>query len=1235
MTLDSSEKNPIFVHYGQQVDQFFQRETGIIQPEDLFCSNQGVNETQHADFPQGSKRLADYAEESDVLYIQASIQRLQEALTKDREELKRTAALSRSNQFSPPTTQKLKEFRAALAQANEAMLEENPFYELTGLLWRLHAHALQKAFAGHSRQNIHNMPRPIKVARTFSQIIKSSREVTSLNEKLLEILGKVGSIGKFTLGLVLFIGSTLTTAKGVSDLVQLPFFANFFGQSLIGSQNEGLRAVLAILTGLILSSSILDFKSRLFQGVAESGKIFSGYLLAFRRNPRWVIIAMFLTSVSIWTNYDGIVLLLSKTEDLSWQWKQVQKQVKTSLGDPAEIDTAHPDSLWDLNAVLKENVALAIKKFQSVPDDEMTGAASSGVAMKGPRYWGKYFIVTGGYQPGIQDVTRAAKASTIAASIDAMLKGSGLDLSQSMETQLLKLLDDISQDLAATNTKVQAQMNGLEAMMSIHSFAPSDLYAFFNMESYHVNNKVQEVVTTLEGNTTRLSAMAERLNRLTADSIALLVKVDQAGGVVLNNYDIHIQVQIPQLEAIEQLKKGGIPEVKRRTLEELKSILLERYGLAVGSTILFFILFIAISMDLSDPIFYSAMVARWGRRDRHFLEENIQRFQKWEREVLQNVRVFLMRPDIRSSLPSIPCPPMAVVYWTHHLFLESLDAEVKDKESLSRQQALRFWFFELFQASRIRFVKGYNARLKISSRILENPDAFGPRMLNRLYCGLFQPFRVGVDHFDILYDRTQKSMIRTNDDFEHQLNDLAESITGSTQLSHITIPSHNRPAIHLFSALLSTTWIPKLGSFMRIVLFKPLIHSDFAFPLTRYNWLREQSLLKISSLARQESLAYLDPILKELLGGDLPRIKRELFSLIENELKDVPNQIILRKTLQLQVLEEEFQLLNDGIICLFGMIHSHRFQLDDAMLHRVLDSTNLQELIEMTQIEDENGAGLRRRINTLELRLRTLLGVIQGLLRDHDHVVGILTQMRKNLLRPLQTIINSLHIREVYEKACGLDQMRHEHQVLENLVMYLWCDDSQATINESSGGHGSNLAMELFRQDSQKTSFSLLGLAQELETRLTQLKKEIDGRVFLLNYTDQLIQKMLEKSHESFLLIAQIFIAEAQIMDTKGKPSQKGPQIEFLEDNMLFFRSVPLTLHQDQQKIWSLAGRSDLTEDSVIGILRKLEKEGSRLSKNLKKIFDFLNGQGEIPLLQPQIQVSGINVETTETTQEV
>ncbi|MBF0132994.1 MAG: hypothetical protein HQL75_10470 [Magnetococcales bacterium] len=1217
MIPDNPEKNPIFVQYGQQVDRFFQDDARTIQPEDLFRSTQGMIETQQLNLPQGGKRLAHYADEADLLFLQASIQRLQEALAKDREEQEKTSASVRSHPFSPPTTQKLKEFRTALAKANEAMLEENPFYELTGLLWRLHAQALQKAFADHLPHHLRNMPRPIKVARTFTQIIKSSREVTSFKEKLREILGKVGSIGKFTLGLVLFVGSTLTTAKGVSDLVQLPVFAHYLGQSLMGSHNEGVRAGLAFLIGFLLSSSILDFKSRLFQGVAETGKVFPGYLLAFRRNPRWVIFALFLTSASIWTNYDGIVLLLSKTEDLSWQWKQVQKQVETSLGDPTQVDTAHPDSLWDLHAVLQANVAQAIQKFQTVPDDEMTGAASSGVAMKGPRYWGKYFIVNGGYQPGVQDVAHAYKPSTITDSIDAMLKGSGLDLAQPLEAQLLKLLEDYRQDLATTNAKVQAQMESLEAMMSIHSLSPAELYIFFNMESYHVNHKIQEVVSTLEANTNRLSAMAERLNQLTAATIALLIKVDQAGGVVLNHYDIRIQVHIPQLEAIEQLKKGNIPGVQRRTLEELKSILLERYGLAVGGTILFLILFIAISMDLSDPIFYSAMVARWGRRDRHFLEENIQRFQKWEREIIQDIRVFLMRPDIRAAIPNLPCPPMAVVTWTHHLFLESLDATVKDQESLTPPEALRFWFFELFQASRIRFVKGYNARIAVSNRILSTPHVFGPRLLNRIYCGLFNPFRVGVDHFDIRHEQTQKAMTQAVDAFECKLNDLAESIAGSTQ------PSTPIP------------WIPRFGVLVHTVFFKPLIHGDFPFPLTRLNWLREQALLRISSLTRQESLAPLDPILKEFLGVDLPRIKQELFYLIESELKDVPNQKVLRHTLQLHVFEEEFQLIHDGILCLFGIIHSRRFPWDDAMLHTVLDSINLPELIDMVDIAHENGAGLRRRLNALESRLRNLLGVIQGLLKDHDQVVGILTQMRKNLLRPLQTIIDSLSIRDVYEKACGLDQMRHEHRVLEGLVMYLWCDDPQASMQPSSDSSGSNLAMELFRQNAQQGQFSLLGLAQELETRLAQLKREMDGRVFLLNYTDQLIQKMLEKIRESFILIAQIFIVEAQIMASKGEPSPKSSQIAFLEDNLLFLRSVPLALHQDQQKIWSLAGRCDLTEDSMIAVLRNMEKEGGRLFKSLGKILDYLNNQGEIPILPIPNQLTASRVETTDSHQEV
>lgn len=1204
MIRDFVRDNPIFVRYGQVVDHLFRegQDAGQVDPFSLVL---GLQEVTLPDFEHVGKRLAEYADPQELAFIQTSVDRLRLALQQEREEVLRTSG-SRSSiyDFSPPTLQKLKEFRESLAKGNEAMLEENPFYELTALLWRLHSRALQQAFADHLPHNLRGQPHAIKVARSFVQIWKSQREILSPKEKLLEFFGKIASIGKFTLGLILFIGSTLTTAKGVIDLVQLPSFAEIFGDALSGSQNEGVRMTLSIVVGLVLSSTILDYKSRLFQGVAEVGRVFSGYVQAFRRNPRWVVIAMVLTAMSIWTNYDGIVLLMSKTEDLTWQWRRVQKEVQESLGHPDKTNVDHPGSLWDLYAVMQRSVAKAAADLNKLPLDEMSGAASSGVAQKGPRYWGKHFIVDGGYQFGSQDISHAMTQSTMTLKIDAMLRESGLDLSFSLEQQLLRLLESYHKDLGDTDAEIQRKMVALERMMSVRSFSIPELYAFFSLESYHVDEKVKEVVALMEANTKRYVDVVERMEKLAGAAIALLVQVDQAGGVVKNDYNIHINIQVPKLDSIENLKRGSIPSVQRRNLQELKNILLERYGLAMGSGILFLILFIAISMDLSDPIFYSAMVARWGRRDRHFLDENIQTFKKWEREIVQNIRVFLMRPDIRSALPHIPCPPMATVYWTWHLFLEGLDAQLKDDRSLKPMERFRFWFFELFQASRIRYVRDYNNRLVVTTRLLGNPEQQSSRFLNRLYGGLFVPFRVGVDHFDVLHHSVSQTMVQQNEVFEEEFRRSSERLYGGEALGGSTVDS-------LWLTIKKKLVLVGHGLFV-----KTLESEELSFPLTRYNWLGNLTMVRLSSNTLQERLSRFDGVIKEFLEHDLPRIHTGVIIPIREKLATIPNREGLSRVMQLGGMEEEFTLINNAVATLYGMSQSREFQLDNVIMNSVLESTGVDEVMEMVLKGDQSGAALRQRLWDLENRLHQALAIMNGLMEDREEVVILLTGVRKNYLRPMQSVVSGLRVRDVYEKACGLDQLRHELNIYESLAMNLWCDDVSGA--PSGSKHGTNLAMELFRQDAATSGFFLLDSARALEGRFAKMKKWMDSQVFLLNFVDRLIGKMFDRIHQSYVLVANILIREGQLREQVRSGAEADSRIEFLDDNFLFMRSIPLSLDEERGRIWFIAGQNTLTDEATMKQLRDMERVGFKLLRNLQKISDFLDGRGDMPVLTPE-----------------
>ncbi|MBF0357358.1 MAG: hypothetical protein HQL70_02050, partial [Magnetococcales bacterium] len=736
MTTDTTFRdNPFFIHYGKIVDQCFGENIAAGAPISIFPAMiKGVDYTSDNGSSSHSS-IADFADRDQLRLFEEKVNRLREVLLNEAQEL--------SGSPHTPLTLKLNEFRHGLAQGSEAMLEENPFFELTALIYQISMKAMRQAFIAEQKNTDVDMPRALTVSRSLAHIWGRGGSLIPIKQKLTETLSKVASVGKIGFGLLLFVGSTLTTAKGVVDLVQLPGFVEVFGDGLAGSANEDARSALSLFIGLVLSSVILDFKSRLFQGMAEVGYVFKGFWQAFKLYPRWVFVSMFLTMISIWTNYDGIVLLMSKTQDLSYQWEKIEKQVGSALGDQNDLDPDNPDSLLDLKAALNKKSAEAIKKFELVPDDEMSGAASSGVASKGPRYWAKYYIIHGGFKLGSSDVSNSYRRTAFVSNIDRILYRSDLDLSTSLEEKISAILKKYNDHIDKTQREVNNSMNVLGSQMVLDSYSLDKLTRLFNLEAYHINDSVQAVVKLLELNKNEFGVAASEINKLSASYIELLRTIDKIGTPANNEYTIDVHFDIPKVDAIDQLKKGEIPKAERRGLAELKGLLMERHGSFVGGSILFIILFIAIFMDMSDPILYSAMVARWGRKDKHFLDENMDRFVAWEERYVTNLRSFFVKPDVQPLLPKLTCPRNLVFRNTYNHFLEDMDSRVKDASTRNWFESFVFWFVDLFENTRMQHVGEYNARQTVVRTLIKERERYAPRLIDKIFPGLIHDFTPG------------------------------------------------------------------------------------------------------------------------------------------------------------------------------------------------------------------------------------------------------------------------------------------------------------------------------------------------------------------------------------------------------------------------------------------------------------------------------------------------------------
>ncbi|MEO5341277.1 MAG: hypothetical protein H7837_12305 [Magnetococcus sp. MYC-9] len=1187
--------NPLFIRYGSLVERCFGADLPVGTPLSLFPAVGHGSQDERG----GKKDLASHADPAEVAAAQRSVDRLR-------------AALWEEEQGSPggrsgdrETTRQLQEFRLGLQRGKEAMLEENPFYELAALFYRIHLTALKNGFMATQQEAAGNPPRPITVSRSYRHIWSSDSAVTSLRQKGWESLGKVGSLGKWLIGLLLFAGSTVTTAKGVIDLVQLPSFVALFGDGLAGSAHESARTTFAVVIGFALSSVILDFKSHLFRGVAEVGKVWQGLFHAWRRHPRWVTLATFLTLISIWTNYDGIVLLTTKTGDLAHQWLRIEQQVNSALGDAHRLNPDQPGSLRDLRAALHKKAADAIAQFRKVPEDERAGAASSGVASAGPRYWAKRFIIEGGYQPVQNDVARLYKSTPLTSQIDTMLKRSGLDLTPSLEAKIRAILNDHEVAFRHSEAAVQNGMAALSGRMTLQRYSLAGLTTLFNLESYHINAGVQEIVAHLEENKNAFARAAQAIRQLTEGHIALLREVDKVGTPVNNSYTIAIPLDIPRLEAIEQLKQGGIPLAKRRNLVELKELLLERYGLLPGGAFLFFILFLAVFMDLSDPILYTAMVARWGRRDRHFLEENVSRLRAWEENHLRHLHRFLVRADVLALLPRLPTPKYHLFHHIYNHFLEEVEPRSKDPASRAWWERGRFWFLGLFSESRIEHVEGYNARQTALLRCLREAKILAPQALNRLFPGLLDPIRIGVDHFDTLFEKIHTRMKQDERAFE------------------LALSRHGPEAV----ADDPPGWLYTLFG-------KPLLPPPPSFPLTRINQVRALALSRYQSRSHISQLADFVPALHRFVRGRLYGIQKNLLLPMAETLAKIPNGGMLVTAFRIQELEAEYRNMEQGLLELLGLSQFQGIPIDEPMVQTIVAQSGIDEIAGIFLRQDTPESAMDQRIDTLEFRLARAYKLIRDLVSGQDTLIFTLTRIRREYLSPINTALSRLQSRDRVEEALGLRKMREDFSIIEQCLLELWDPSVQPMALEPGvGSAGLGAIIHLIRRNSAiGQAFDLIVYVKQLELRMAEVHKQLDAALYSLTLVDRIGTNVLQLLDSSVALVGSI-VARDEACQTYPVAERiiHQKKFDFLEENRLFFRTVSLQVEALRTRINTLDMGSCLLGSQGLDLAREVEKQAILLRYFLKNALDFLEDRRDavgltaaLAELQPRLRPAAL-----------
>ena len=671
----------------------------------------------------------------------------------------------------------LKRFREAIDHGEEADLDGNPFYELTKLVFRLNTATAGRLLTSMQAELLEHPPEPVYILKSLREIWRP-RTALSFGGRILATIDNWIASGKLWISILLFFGSTFTTAQGVNDVLQASWATDLFGGLFEGREGEALRYVAALLLGFTLSSAILDYKDRIFSNIAEGGGVLRGIRDAILRHPRWMILASLLTFVSIKTNYDGIVSLISKKADLGKQSEMIQGRVKSALGNRFFINRVEPDSLYDLMGLMQESTDASITKFIQVPEDEVSGMASSGDARKGPRYWGKYLIVHGGFKPGVRDVSTVFRPGGLSAEIDGMLKGSGIDLGPSLKEKILALRGRYETHIAQTEESVRDSLHALTGMLEMRGYSLEEIKRVFALEHYQINAHVQALIKALEDDKAVYEQVADELNTLTQNYVQLLQKVDRSGGAQSREYRIEGKLAIPDIQAIKDLKDNAdIPVAKHKNFEELKAFLAEEYGAASAGMLLGIILFFSFCMDLTDPLVYSRWTGKIGKQDRLMFPDLQGYLKEWENDFVKEAHRFFYRRDIQSVLRGFAFPNKTAIRNALYQVLEELNPAVCHSLDKRRRQRFMEWFKGLFRLTRTADMRGFNERAVAVGRFSKRIDTALPRLVDCLFPGLSLEDGVGERSFAQLMARVEAGQERRREVFAWDLKVSATNLS--------------------------------------------------------------------------------------------------------------------------------------------------------------------------------------------------------------------------------------------------------------------------------------------------------------------------------------------------------------------------------------------------------------------------------------------------------------------------
>ncbi|MBF0359228.1 MAG: PilZ domain-containing protein, partial [Magnetococcales bacterium] len=389
-------------------------------------------------------------------------------------------------------------------------------------------------------------------------------------------------------------------------------------------------------------------------------------------------------------------------------------------------------------------------------------------------------------------------------------------------------------------------------------------------------------------------------------------------------------------------------------------------------------------------------------------------------------------------------------------------------------------------------------------------------------------------------------------------------------------------------------------------------------PLTRISWIKSVAKAQVQSSSDINYLSQFTPNLEAWLAKNrFPAIQKEIIDPLEAILQQIPNMRALDEALEITVVLDRYTKLRGVLTEVLGLSIFRGFRLRKDSLNKIIDSSGFPEAREVFLDRKLEVDALEKVIDKIEGRLKSTYDLVKTLVEEQNPIVFTLTKIRRDYLSPINTILSRLHNRALIAESLGLNNLTAQIVSCEKFMLQLWDEnaiypDIDGNINGDNYDvkHASNNPIiNFFFCNSENVEFTLLDEIQKLENTMRQTHKRLNAIIFTLTFIDKLSVKVLSQVESCADTVNQILESDQQQAFNQDGAEVDQKKINFMDDNRLFFRSIPMQLKTIKSKINQLLRDPALSEPYNVELFRKLDNQVFKLQNFLKGSLDYIEGR--------------------------